>query len=112
VHVLAARAVLGLERHELRDLPARAHSAPAPTPTHTKHALLEAPALDAQRANLVEQHLHLARERLGEVVDIPAAQSWCGAGMRARAHFGAPPLYALVVARGRLASGDLPDMAQ
>jgi hypothetical protein len=75
-------------------------------------ALLEAPALVAQRANLVEQDAHLARERLGEVVDVPAAQSRTADGMRARAHFGAPPLYALVVARGGLPSGDLTDMAR
>jgi hypothetical protein len=91
----------------------RARSAPR-TRTHAcgTNAQLETQALVAQRADLVEQHVHLAQEHLGEVVDVPAAQSWCGAGMRARAHFGAPPLYALVVARGGLASGDLADMAQ
>jgi hypothetical protein len=40
--------------------------------------------------------------RHGDVVNVPATQSRYGAGMQARAHFGAPPLHALVVARGGL----------
>jgi hypothetical protein len=71
----------------------RVRSAPrTSTRTRGTNALLETQALVAQRTYHVEQSAHLARERLGEVADVPAAQSRIADGMRARAHFRAPPL--------------------
>jgi hypothetical protein len=57
--------------------------------------------------------VHLARERLGEVVDVSSTQSWLiGAYGQERVHFWAPPLYAPVAVRMGLPRGGFTDMVR